>query len=213
MGRKGGVADDQSVFARKSVGLRHKMVKFLAPKLYSSYQSYYEKVAETPRPMTLFMKNHFAGKALVGAEIGVSTGTNALSILKELSLQRLYLIDPYAPFLSFGELDSHATDRETARKNLSSCKQVTFIEKTSTEAAEELPILDFVYIDGNHDYEHVKEDAETYYPKVRAGGMIGGHDFMPLCFGLVDAVIEFFSAHPLDDKRIVMPDWWLTKKR
>jgi hypothetical protein len=37
--------------------------------------------------------------------------------------------------------------------------------------------LDFVYIDANHEYEHVLEDVRAWAPKVRAGGIVSGHDY------------------------------------
>lgn len=36
---------------------------------------------------------------------------------------------------------------------------------------------DFIYVDGNHDYDSVKRDLELYLPKVKNGGFIGGHDY------------------------------------
>lgn len=38
--------------------------------------------------------------------------------------------------------------------------------------------LDFVYIDANHKYEYVKEDIELWWPKLKSGGMLSGHDYM-----------------------------------
>jgi hypothetical protein len=37
--------------------------------------------------------------------------------------------------------------------------------------------LDFVYIDGSHDFDSVCNDIETWLPKLKPGGMIGGHDY------------------------------------
>jgi hypothetical protein len=37
--------------------------------------------------------------------------------------------------------------------------------------------LDFVYIDADHSYEIVKKDIKSWYPKVKIGGVIAGHDY------------------------------------
>lgn len=39
--------------------------------------------------------------------------------------------------------------------------------------------LDFVYIDANHTYESVTEDIQDWYPKVKSGGILAGHDYLP----------------------------------
>jgi hypothetical protein len=40
--------------------------------------------------------------------------------------------------------------------------------------------LDFIYIDANHSYDFVKEDLELWYPKVKPGGWVMGHDYLKL---------------------------------
>lgn len=37
--------------------------------------------------------------------------------------------------------------------------------------------LDFVFIDAHHTYKAVTEDINYWYPKIRPGGTIAGHDF------------------------------------
>jgi hypothetical protein len=55
--------------------------------------------------------------------------------------------------------------------------------------------LDFVYIDASHEYEDVIKDLHAWYPKIKKGGYIGGHDyhFYP---GVRRAVNEFFETKP-----------------
>jgi len=37
--------------------------------------------------------------------------------------------------------------------------------------------LDMVYIDGNHSYPAVMADMDAWWPKIRIGGLMGGHDY------------------------------------
>ena len=64
----------------------------------------------------------------------------------------------------------------------------------------------FIYIDGDHRYEGVKIDIEAWYPKVRKGGLICGHDYtgeiIPakydvMSFNVKKAVDEFFAGKQL----------------
>ena len=52
--------------------------------------------------------------------------------------------------------------------------------------------IDFVFIDANHDYDYVKKDIEAWFPKVKTGGVIAGHDYHKHWKGVVKAVDEFF---------------------
>ena len=64
--------------------------------------------------------------------------------------------------------------------------------------------LDFVYIDGLHTYEGVKNDIELYLPKVKKGGYIAGHDYGSKHFpGVKDAVDEHF----IPDKSFKDSSW------
>lgn len=52
--------------------------------------------------------------------------------------------------------------------------------------------LDFVFIDAGHDYDSVKKDLTAWYPKVKQGGVLAGHDYHYHC-GVFPAVNEFFK--------------------
>lgn len=52
--------------------------------------------------------------------------------------------------------------------------------------------IDFVFIDANHTYEFVKRDIEAFLPKMKAGGVIAGHDYNLSHPGVLQAVNEAF---------------------
>jgi hypothetical protein len=56
----------------------------------------------------------------------------------------------------------------------------TIIRKTSFDAAKDFSdeSLDFVYIDGAHDFKNVTDDINIWSKKVRKGGVISGHDYI-----------------------------------
>jgi hypothetical protein len=84
--------------------------------------------------------------------------------------------------------DYHQNDPDVKNNSLyetflNNTKQVSHIinpiRATSVEASKlyEDNSLDFVFIDACHLYECVREDIEHWYPKIKVGGIIGGHDF------------------------------------
>jgi len=55
----------------------------------------------------------------------------------------------------------------------------TIVRKFSVEAAKDFAdgSLDFVYIDGNHEFSHVAADLAAWIPKIRKAGIVSGHDW------------------------------------
>ena len=39
--------------------------------------------------------------------------------------------------------------------------------------------IDFLFLDGDHTYEGIRQDFEMYSPLVKKGGIIGFHDIAP----------------------------------
>mmetsp|Transcript_17190 Transcript_17190/g.37296 ORF Transcript_17190/g.37296 Transcript_17190/m.37296 type:complete len:322 (-) Transcript_17190:434-1399(-) len=83
--------------------------------------------------------------------------------------------------------------------------KVKFFVMRSTDASKfmEDDYFDYVYLDARHDYCAVKEDIEHYWPKVRPGGILAGHDYIDAQYAidkLGDAgdwsVCEDGSNHP-----------------
>jgi hypothetical protein len=137
-------------------------------------------------------------KNLNCVEIGVDHGFNAKTMLETLSIKKLYLIDVKL--------------KKKTRERLSKYKdKIKFIENYSDKAAPEIPNeQDFIYVDGGHDYDCVKKDIELYYPKVKNGGIFGGHDFDANHMDICRAVFEFVQKNNLKlyGKN---SDWWIIK--
>jgi len=57
--------------------------------------------------------------------------------------------------------------------------------------------LDFVYIDAAHDYDNVRADIEAWWPKVKIGGTIAGHDIFhpPVKQAVLDVLGEYHEAY------------------
>ncbi len=91
---------------------------------------------------------------------------------------------------------------------------ITTMAMPSVEAAEEFEdeSVDFVFIDGDHSYGAVKQDIEKWYPKVKSGGIIAGHDWCAGWPGVQRAVEEFFSQRPDEKIEIIRPHSWKVKK-
>jgi hypothetical protein len=143
-------------------------------------------------------------KGLIGAEIGVYQGENALSMLQGLDIAKLYLIDPYEvfdePSSAMGKT-ADFPDNELIARELLEGYPVEWIKERSDQAV--IPMVDFVYIDGSHEYENVKSDIIRFFPKCRI--MIAGHDYFSKS-GVKRAVDEL-----LPDATKGKPDWWKMK--
>jgi hypothetical protein len=148
----------------------------------------------------------------IGAEIGVFSGFHARDLLKHHpKIKRLHLVDPYKEYsaacghlshLDRAEIAAHCNVRKYA-------KRVEWHRATAQKAV--LPMLDFAYIDANHDYESVAKDITTIWGRIRRGGIIGGHDFHSRFPGVVKAVLDF-KCLTSQTVHIETPDWWIIKE-
>jgi hypothetical protein len=129
-------------------------------------------------------------KGSVCAEIGVWKGEFSKRILDVTKPSKLHLIDPWAfqpdfPYRWYGGTRAGSQEEmdvvfEGVRERFSGCIEVKFHRDYSDKAASEFPdeYFDWIYIDGNHDYEFVKKDLEAFLPKVKDGGFLTGDDYL-----------------------------------
>lgn len=115
-------------------------------------------------------------------EIGTHTGYFADKILSTTNDSTLYCIDPYMRYDNYHDAINGGTGDKYYNDTVNFLKskygdRVIFIRELSSAAIGLIPNnVDFVYIDGNHQYEFVYNDLELYYPKVKSGGYIMGDD-------------------------------------
>jgi predicted O-methyltransferase YrrM len=161
-----------------------------------------------------FAKEYFKKKPITVAEIGSFRGENAESILRTLNVEKIFLIDPYEEYDKYREDGYYYLVKKAenkAKKRIGSFrKKVNFIKKFSKDAVKNIPKCDFIYIDGNHDYEYVLEDLNLYSKKLNEKGILAGHDIQ--MEGVVNAVLKFLEKNKKYQLHIESPDWWLTEK-
>lgn len=186
--------------AKIRYGIIFSIMKYSTPSLYKKLVAKFY-VGRTPRPSTKFMKKYFDNRPLVGAEVGVNIGENAFSLLNKLNIRRLYLVDSY---------EKNDVRREAIKRVGRYGKKIQFIVKRSLDACKDIKeSLDFVYIDADHKYDSVYQDLDAWYPLVREGGVICGHDVFNIK-DVLDAVKDWcvvngilFNVEP--------PDWFFVK--
>jgi hypothetical protein len=120
------------------------------------------------------------------AEIGVYRGDFAKDVLRHCGgLTAYYMIDPWRHLNDWNKPANHDDAaleeffRETkAKTDFAAAKRVILRGKT-TEVIEQIPDgeLDLAYIDADHTLKGIAIDLIRVYPKVRAGGFLGGDDF------------------------------------
>ena len=89
---------------------------------------------------------------------------------------------------------------------------VNVVKKASIEAADgfENGSLDLVYIDGDHRRAATYGDIHAWWPKLRIGGVMIGHDYCQRLNGVIEAVNECFGA-PEEVSQGAYPIWKVTK--
>jgi len=123
-------------------------------------------------------------------EVGVWRGHFSQSILNAFrsNLKVHYLVDLWAPQDCYGD-DCNTTPEKFEEAILATQKivddmglseEARFLRGLSTEVCDSIEdsSLDFCYIDARHDYLGCKDDIQAYWPKLKPGGLLAGHDYM-----------------------------------
>jgi SAM-dependent methyltransferase len=164
-----------------------------------------------------FLLDHLP-KGSEGAEVGVHLGDFSRQILDHVAPRKLRLIDPwlhvddpaYARAWYGGKAEGGQAEMDLRHRSVEErfeaeirAGQVEIQRGTSQEIAARLPddSLDWVYIDGDHTYEFVRADLESFLRIVRPGGLLTGDDYVEGAWwkgGVKRAVDEFIEKEAVE---------------
>ncbi len=141
----------------------------------------------------------------VFVEVGVNKGNYAKILLNTWPTLSMYVgIDAWKTwteeeYLDIANYDEHEENYVTTIENLLDTPTETaklIIRQESVEAASLFKegSVDVVYLDAMHHYSAVYEDMTTWWPKIRPGGILAGHDYL---LGVESATI--FTVKPAVD--------------
>jgi predicted O-methyltransferase YrrM len=142
------------------------------------------------------------------AEIGSCRGNYSEKMLYILKPAKLYLIDVWK------KIDDYLYTID----NFKDDGKVIVLRLTSAEAAKYLSInFDMIYIDANRTYKYAIEDINLWWPKIKSGGILAGHDYdsRPNWEGVVQAVDEFVDNNNLTLNLSIeaqSTSWWVIKQ-
>jgi hypothetical protein len=137
------------------------------------------------------------GLPLIGVEIGCAEGLHAADLIRN-GLEKLYMVDTWATIP--GQKGDGGFDQQWHDKNFHAAidrirpfgEKVVVLRGMSNDMARFVTDpLGLVYLDGDHSYEGVKRDLETWYPLLVKGGLMAGHDYEATEYGVKRAVHEF----------------------
>jgi len=121
-------------------------------------------------------------------ELGVWRGEFAQHLLAHCSgVKRYYMLDPWkhldrwAKPANVNQAQFDKIYDEAMSRTDFAAERRTVLRGQTVEVIENIPddSLDFIYIDADHTLKGISIDMIRAYPKLKAGGIIGGDDYSP----------------------------------
>jgi len=148
-----------------------------------------------------FLASLMTGMSLKSfVEVGCKEGRTTGHILANVPESTVFAIDPWEPVenstedykdWNYTKIEKEFWDNVGEHK-----KRVRMLRHLSVDAARELKPwapFDLVFIDAAHDYPNVMADIDVWWPLVKVGGVLAGHDFNHKWPGVERAVADSFD--------------------
>jgi hypothetical protein len=120
-----------------------------------------------------------------GVEVGSFKGEFARTILEKWQ-GTLYMVDAWYELEDYNDMSNIGLNQDAyveAMRSINEFRNRAYMLRCLSKQAVDLfpdESLDFVYIDANHEYSYVVEDIKLWYPKVKKGGIVAGHDYLDI---------------------------------
>jgi len=120
-----------------------------------------------------------------GVEVGSFKGEFARTILEKWQ-GTLYMVDAWYELEDYNDMSNIGLNQDAyleAMRSINEFRDRAYMLRCLSKQAVDLfpdESLDFVYIDANHEYSYVVEDIKLWYPKVKKGGIVAGHDYLDI---------------------------------
>jgi hypothetical protein len=139
-------------------------------------------------------------KPEVGVELGVKEGRFTEYLLGRFPHLYMVAVDLWQPredsglkgFETYREWDFGTIRADFDRRTRPYRGRVRALVCDTVDAASYFADgkFDFVFIDAEHTYEGVRDDIRAWRPKIKAGGILCGHDYCGKFMGVCEAVNE-----------------------
>lgn len=131
-------------------------------------------------------------------EIGTAAGLNIRNVLSIIGNNypiKIWCIDPYVPYGkdSNGTPGAVKSNFKSMKNTIFKDNRVTHIRDFSLNVVKSFKnnSVDIIFIDANHTKEMVYKDIISWCPKVKAGGILAGHDYRKNTKRVKGAVDQF----------------------
>jgi hypothetical protein len=168
------------------------------------------------------LKNFFINKKIRIAEIGVEYGGYTDTYYNEnfeINLIDMWETEGNDYYFSkrIGQVEEGYNKILQKYENKTNVK---IIKMKSVEASKlyDNEYFDWIYIDADHSYEGVKDDIVNWWPKLKKGGLLSGHDYNPSendpnfkMYGVKKAVDEIFGDKIKLTDEVNYKSWYVFK--
>lgn len=136
---------------------------------YFDFKSYYSYIASIlPKEGSILEVGTYQGASIVWL---------ATELLKRKKKYKIYTLDNWMDMEFSSGINTHF--RFVQNVHLNNLEDIIFplYGNSSITGLFKYSSLDYIFLDGSHEYEAVKWDISHLLPKLKPGGKIGGHDY------------------------------------